>query len=107
MTTGPFAPLDQYQPFVDEFGRVTPEWYSWLSQIANRISGTATFTGGTTVNVLFAATGYPNQPDTDYVIHLENPAGLVLSVTDKNVAGFTISSSTSSSATVRWALARS
>jgi hypothetical protein len=106
MTKSPFDPLDQYQAFVDEFGRVTPEWYSWLTQMANRVGGTATFSGGTTVSVLFAATGYPNQSDANYMIHLENPAGLELSVTDRNVAGFTISSTTSSSATVRWALAR-
>lgn len=103
----PFDPLDQFQPFVDDFGRVTPEWYTWLSLISKRISGTAKFTEGTAVAVLFADFGFSNQPDADYMIHLENPAGLELSVTGKTVTGFTINSTTSSSATVRWALARS
>lgn len=34
----PFAPLDQYQSFVDEFGRVTPEWYSWLKQLCDELN---------------------------------------------------------------------
>ena len=34
----PFGPLDQYQPFIDEFGRVTPEWYSWLGQLCNELN---------------------------------------------------------------------
>jgi hypothetical protein len=33
-----FAPLDQYQPFIDEFGRVTPEWYSWLKQLCDELN---------------------------------------------------------------------
>ena len=38
MTERPFGPLDQYQPFIDEFGRVTPEWYSWLGQLCNELN---------------------------------------------------------------------
>jgi hypothetical protein len=33
-----FDPLDQYQPFIDEFGRVTPEWYSWLKQLCEELN---------------------------------------------------------------------
>jgi len=32
------APLDHYQAFVDEDGRVTLEWYSWLVEIARIIN---------------------------------------------------------------------
>jgi len=38
MSERPFSPLDQYQPFVDEFGRVTPEWYSWLKQLCDELN---------------------------------------------------------------------
>ena len=38
MTERPFGPLDQYQPFVDEFGRITPEWYSWLGLLCNELN---------------------------------------------------------------------
>ena len=34
----PFAPLDQYQPFIDEFGRVTPEWYAWLKSLCDELN---------------------------------------------------------------------
>ena len=34
----PFSPLDQYQPFVDEFERVTPEWYSWLKLLCDELN---------------------------------------------------------------------
>lgn len=33
-----FAPLDQYQPFVDEFGRVTSEWYTWLDLLCEELN---------------------------------------------------------------------
>jgi len=32
------SPLDQYQAFVDENGRVTPEWYSWLVEIGRKMA---------------------------------------------------------------------
>jgi hypothetical protein len=38
MSERPFGPLDQYQAFVDEFGRVTPEWYSWLKQLCDELN---------------------------------------------------------------------
>lgn len=34
----PFGPLDQYQPFVDENGRITPEWYSWLKALCDELN---------------------------------------------------------------------
>ena len=36
-----FAPLDQYEPFVDELGRVTPEWYSWLTLLCDKLNDIA------------------------------------------------------------------
>lgn len=38
MSERQFAPRDQYQPFVDEFGRVTPEWYSWLKLLCDELN---------------------------------------------------------------------
>jgi hypothetical protein len=38
MAEGPFAPFDQYQPFVDVNGRITSEWYSWLSQLCDELN---------------------------------------------------------------------
>jgi hypothetical protein len=34
----PFSPLDQYESFVDEQGRITPEWYSWLKQLCDELN---------------------------------------------------------------------
>lgn len=33
-----FAPLDQYEPFVDEDGRITPQWYSWLMLLCDELN---------------------------------------------------------------------
>jgi hypothetical protein len=104
----PIAPLDPYQPFVDENGRINQEWYSWISGLCARLAtpGTTTFTGGTTAAVTFAGAGLPDQTDEDYMIHTEAPANVNLWVTAKTTSGFTINSSVATSDTVRWTLVK-
>lgn len=104
----PLTPLDQYQPFVDEFGRVTPDWYTWLGLVAARLPVRNTkFDASTTANVVFAEIGLPDQPDTSYQVLVESSAGFGISVVSKTVTGFQLSSPTALSAVVRWALVRS
>ena len=49
----PFAPLDQYQPFVDEDGRVTLEWYSWLSRLTEGLAAAGGASAGGTADYSF------------------------------------------------------
>lgn len=34
----PITPRDQYQALVDENGRVTLEWYSWMIEITRKLN---------------------------------------------------------------------
>ena len=109
MAERPFGPLDQYQPFVDENGRVTPDWYSLLTTLGRRLFATysTNFTTSASAPVVFADLGLPNQPDTSFQILVESSAGLPVSVISKTTTGFTLSSPTAIDATVKWMLVRS
>lgn len=68
----------------------------------NNFMGTATFAASTTVAVTFAVA----EPDSTYYIFLEPSANQTLWITSKSTSGFTINSSVSNSAAVRWMLIR-
>ena len=76
-------------------------------QTENVVRGSAMFSNGTSVAVVFASAGVPNQFDTNYKVTIsatENNSFWVADA-DRATTGFTLRAASTSTATVRWELA--
>lgn len=104
----PVAPLDPFHTLTDPQGRITREWYSWLSLLCSRLAvpGLTTFTGGTSMAVDFTNSGMPDQPDTSYMVIAETTSNVNIWVTAKTTTGFTLTSSSALTGPVRWTLVK-
>lgn len=73
-----------------------------LGGTANEVSGAASFSSATSAAVTFATA----QPDTAYQISVEPAGNYNVWITSKTTSGFTINTSSSITATLRWRVLR-